>query len=188
MYIRFPQYVVGPVIRRLLRLLLPPRFAAILFRVQRVFALTFAAGVAMMAITAEDGSGLARLVMQTLPSAKVASAASRPIGTDGETFTGRVTRIVDGDTFFITAANVRIHVWGLDAPAMSQPGGTAAADQLRQLSGERTLTCRTRDVDRDGGIVGQCFLPDGRDIAAEMIARRSAAEYCLISRNYYRTC
>ena len=33
------------------------------------------------------------------------------------------------------------------------------------ISGQ-TLTCRQRDVDRYGRIVGQCFLPDGRDITA----------------------
>jgi endonuclease YncB( thermonuclease family) len=33
-----------------------------------------------------------------------------------------------------------------------------------------------RDIDRFGRIVGQCVLPDGRDIAAVMIASGAAME------------
>lgn len=182
------QYVVGQLFRRLFRLLLPPRFAAIIFRVHRVFALTFAAGVGLMAIAAEDGSGVTRLVMQALPSTKVASAASRSLSSNGESFTGRVRRIIDGDTFLITSADVRVHVWGLDAPRVNEPGGSVAVDHLHQLTGVESLTCHTRGLDRDGVIQGQCFLPDGRDIAAAMLASGSATEHCLISRNHYRTC
>ena len=31
----------------------------------------------------------------------------------------------------------------------------------------KTLTCQVLDMDRYGRYVAQCFLPDGRDIAAE---------------------
>ena len=49
-------------------------------------------------------------------------------------------------------------------------------------------TCRQRDIDRYRRIVGQCFLPDGRDITAAMIASGTAKEFCRFSRNHYRTC
>lgn len=113
------------------------------------------------------------------------TAVSQPANTD---FTGRVTRIVDGDTFWISSRNVRIRVWGLDAPETNRPGGAAATAALRSLIANQTLACRTRDIDRYGRIVGQCFLPDGRDITAVMIASGTAREYCRFSRNYYRTC
>jgi micrococcal nuclease len=56
-----------------------------------------------------------------------------------------------------------------------------------RLSGQ-TLTCRQRDIDRYGRIVGQCFLPDGRDVTAAMIESGTAQEFCRFSRNHYRTC
>lgn len=55
------------------------------------------------------------------------------------------------------------------------------------IAGKR-LTCAIRDVDRYGRLVGQCFLPDGRDIAAEVIRSGAALEYCRYSRGYYGTC
>jgi endonuclease YncB( thermonuclease family) len=103
-------------------------------------------------------------------------------------FTGRVTRVVDGDTFWIDSAEVRIRIWGLDAPERDRAGGSAATAELSRLIAGRTLTCRQRDIDRYGRIVGQCFLPDGRDITAAMIASGTAREFCRFSGNHYRTC
>lgn len=50
------------------------------------------------------------------------------------------------------------------------------------------LRCQVRDIDRYGRYVGQCFLPDGRDITAEMIQMGVAREYCRFSRNHYGSC
>lgn len=113
---------------------------------------------------------------------------ARARGVVGEVFRGSVTRIVDGDTFWTDAADVRIRIWGLDAPELRDPAGTASTEALRQILGQGTVTCRTRDIDRFGRIVGQCHLADGTDIAAAMIARGAAREFCRFSRNYYGTC
>lgn len=101
---------------------------------------------------------------------------------------GGVTRVVDGDTFWISTADTSIRVWGLDAPETAQPGGARATAALTQLIAGQTLSCRQRDIDRYGRIVGQCTLPDGRDITAAMIASGTAREYCRFSGNYYGTC
>ena len=103
-------------------------------------------------------------------------------------FSGQVTRVVDGDTFWISSQEVRIRVWGLDAPEVDMPGGSQATAALSSLIAGQQLTCRQRDIDRYGRIVGQCFLGDGRDITAAMIASGSAQEYCRYSGNHYRTC
>lgn len=103
-------------------------------------------------------------------------------------FTGQVTRVVDGDTFWVSGQRTRIRVWGLDAPEFGRVGGSAATAQLAGLASGRSVQCRMRDVDRYGRIVGQCWLPDGRDIAAAMIASGTAREYCRFSGNYYGTC
>lgn len=118
-----------------------------------------------------------------LPSPPDGENGSRP-----DMLEGRVTRVVDGDTFWINTASTSIRVWGLDAPEVDQPGGSQATATLERLIAGRNLSCRQRDIDRYGRIVGQCFLPDGRDITAAMIASGTAGEYCRYSGNHYGTC
>ena len=122
------------------------------------------------------------------PMALLDLPGARPASSSQIDFSGRVTRIVDGDTFWISGQNVRIRIWGLDAPETNEPGGAAATAELTRLIGGQTLNCRQRDIDRFGRIVGQCFLPDGRDITREMIRSGTATEFCRFSRNYYGTC
>ena len=87
------------------------------------------------------------------PPAAVTPAAIRPALPSDIDFSGRVTRIVDGDTFWISSRTVRIRVWGLDAPETNQPGGAAATAAMTRLVGGQTLHCRQRDIDRFGRIV-----------------------------------
>lgn len=103
-------------------------------------------------------------------------------------FSAQVRRITDGDTFRAYDLEPAIRIWGLDAPETDEPGGTTATQILTRLIAGQTLTCQIRDVDRYSRIVGQCFLPDGRDIAAEMIALGAATEYCRYSGGHYGTC
>lgn len=100
----------------------------------------------------------------------------------------RVSKIIDGDTFTLSGHSRRIRVWGLDAPEWNRPGGSDATAALRGLISGKTLRCQVRDIDRYGRYVGQCFLPDGRDITAEMIQMGVAREYCRFSRNHYGSC
>ncbi len=100
----------------------------------------------------------------------------------------RVSKVVDGDTFTLSGESRRIRVWGLDAPEWDQSGGSTATATLSSLISGETLICNVLDIDRYGRLVGQCFLPDGRDIAAEMIRSGAATEYCRYSGGYYGTC
>ena len=100
----------------------------------------------------------------------------------------RVSKVLDGDTFTLRGESRRIRVWGLDAPEWDQRGGSAATETLQSLISGKTLSCSVVDIDRYGRLVGQCFLPDGRDIAAEMIRSGAASEYCRYSRGFYGTC
>lgn len=100
----------------------------------------------------------------------------------------RVSKVIDGDTFTLKGVSRHIRVWGLDAPERSDPGGPAATAALRGLISGATLHCDLRDIDRYGRYVGQCFLGDGRDIAAVMIQVGVAREYCRYSGGYYGTC
>ena len=100
----------------------------------------------------------------------------------------RVSKVIDGDTFTLKGVSRHIRVWGLDAPERGDPGGPAATSALRGLISGSTLRCEVRDIDRYGRYVGQCFLGDGRDIAAVMIQVGVATEYCRYSGGYYGTC
>lgn len=100
----------------------------------------------------------------------------------------RVSKVLDGDTFTLSGESRRIRVWGLDAPEWDQQGGSAATSTLRSLISGSSLRCNVLDIDRYGRLVAQCFLPDGRDIAAEMIRSGAATEYCRFSRGFYGTC
>ena len=104
------------------------------------------------------------------------------------TLEARVSKVLDGDTFTLRGESRRIRVWGLDAPEWDQQGGSAATETLHGLISGKTLSCSVVDIDRYGRLVGQCFLPDGRDIAAEVIRSGAASEYCRYSRGFYGTC
>lgn len=103
-------------------------------------------------------------------------------------FSAEVKRVTDGDTFRAHELAPAIRIWGLDAPETDEAGGSAATQALIDLIEGQTLTCHIKDVDRYSRIVGQCFLADGMDIAAEMIRKGVASEYCRYSEGFYGTC
>ena len=146
-----------------------------------------AVGVIAVVVMVSDRGDLDRLLLGVFPS-------DTPVADHGDAhsgaidFAGRVTRIVDGDTFWINGQDVRIRIWALDAPETDERGGPAATAKLTRLISGQELACRERDIDRYGRIVGQCFLPDGRDITAAMIESGTATEYCYFSGNHYGTC
>jgi micrococcal nuclease len=114
--------------------------------------------------------------------------ASLAAAQDRDQVTARVERVLDGDTFALEGVAPKIRIWGLDAPERDMIGGTAATKALRSLISGVLLRCDVRDIDRYRRIVGQCFLPDGRDVAAAMISSGTAQEYCRYSKGYYETC
>jgi endonuclease YncB( thermonuclease family) len=88
----------------------------------------------------------------------------------------------------LAAARRSLTFWGIDAPEWDEAGGSAATDALRGLISGETLSCGRRDVDRYGRLVGQCALPDGRDLGAAMLATGTVDEYCRYSGNFYGRC
>lgn len=106
----------------------------------------------------------------------------------GQVYFGRVSRVIDGDTFIMEGPEARIRVWGLDAPELSDPRGDAATQALRVLIADRPVRCVQRDQDNYGRIVAQCDIHDGRDMTRAMIESGTAQEYCRFSNNHYGTC
>lgn len=102
----------------------------------------------------------------------------------GKVFETIPARIVDGDTF--KAGKQSIRLWGFNTPEHYQPKFFAAAAKLEELIAGVRLKCRVRDIDRYGRPVAQCYLPDGRDLGAEMVASGLARDYTRYSKGYYK--
>ena len=117
-----------------------------------------------------------------LPAGGMVRAEESPI------LEARVSKVLDGDTFTLRGESRRIRVWGLDAPEWNHQGGSTATSTLHSLISGKQLRCAVLDVDRYGRLVAQCILPNGRDIAAEIIRSGAATEYCRYSGGYYGTC
>jgi len=127
-------------------------------------------------------------VFVALAGLVASSAQSVAVAEQASVLEARVSKVQDGDTFTLKGQSRRIRVWGLDAPEWNHPGGSDATATLRQMISGETLTCQVLDMDRYGRYVAQCFLTDGRDIAAEMIRAGVATEYCRYSGGFYGTC
>lgn len=95
--------------------------------------------------------------------------------------------IHDGDT--ITRADApNLRIWGVDSPELRDPGGNAAGAALAALTAGQPLACRVENSDRYGRLVVQCWLPDGRDIACEMVAAGHAQDWPRYSGGHYAGC
>ncbi len=83
--------------------------------------------------------------------------------------------VIDGDT--IDIGKVRIRLFGIDAPEMDHPYGIPAKLQLLKLCKGQTITAHlTPDMTHDR-VVAKCYLPDGRDLSAEMVALGHAIDW-----------
>lgn len=94
--------------------------------------------------------------------------------------------VVDGDT--IACAGERVRLWGLDAPERHDPTGPAATRALARLTARQPVTCTEAGKRSYGRLVARCTLPDGRDLACEMIRGGWAREWAGYSRGYYTGC
>lgn len=77
--------------------------------------------------------------------------------------TGRVVRVVDGDTISVLDANKqqhRIRFYGIDTPEYDQPHGSAASIALKKLLADETVHILVKDVDRLGRTVGVVYWDD----------------------------
>lgn len=72
-------------------------------------------------------------------------------------FAGRVVGVSDGDTIKVLrdGKEVRVRLWGIDAPESKQPFGTAAKKRLSDLVFGKAVTVEALDVDRYGRTVGR---------------------------------
>ncbi|MBU2941436.1 thermonuclease family protein [Shimia thalassica] len=94
--------------------------------------------------------------------------------------------ITDGDT--LRSEELRLRLWGIDAPEPNKPGGQVAKEALANITRGLQLTCNQVDLDRYGRVVAQCLLPDGVDIACELVKAGHARDWPRYSRGFYSDC
>jgi micrococcal nuclease len=88
-----------------------------------------------------------------------------------EEFTARVVGVTDGDTLRVFHANHQetVRLVGVDAPEKRQAYGDRAKRFTADLAFDRTVTVRTAGRDRNGRLLGEVVLPDGRSLNQELV-------------------
>jgi len=89
----------------------------------------------------------------------------------GASITGKTVAIVDGDTLEVLYEDtpVRVRLYGIDAPEKHQAFGKRAKRYLRALALQHEVTVTVRDIDREGRLVGEVRLADGRNLSQELV-------------------
>lgn len=96
-----------------------------------------------------------------------------------ETFTGRVVRVLDGDTVAVLTSQkeqIRVRLAEIDAPEKNQPFGMKAKKMLSDLIFARDVSVVKIDTDRYGRTVGRIYQGQ-TDVNLEMVKAGGAWAY-----------
>lgn len=91
--------------------------------------------------------------------------------------------VTDGDT--IKIKNTQIRLFGIDAPELNHPYGKKAKWELHRLCKGHTIRAEITEEDEYGRTVARCYLPDGRDLSAEMVKLGLAIDWPKFSGGIY---
>lgn len=120
--------------------------------------------------------------MKTCIAISVASlviCTSAGTAAESRELTGRVTRIIDGDTLELLVAGeepLSIRLAQIDAPERTQPYGDRATKALAALILGKRVRVEVVDLDSYGRLVGEVYAGDTH-INAEMVRRGHAWAY-----------
>jgi endonuclease YncB( thermonuclease family) len=92
---------------------------------------------------------------------------------------GQVVGIQDGDTLILLTPErrqVRVRLYGIDAPESRQPYGTRAQQELSTLAFRKQVRVTVEDTDHYGRTVGRVWA-GSLDINAELVRRGAAWVY-----------
>ena len=92
--------------------------------------------------------------------------------------------VVDGDTICIDRISIRLS--GIDAPELDHPYGKSAKFALIKLCQGQTIRADVHEATSHDRLVATCYLPDGRDLAAEMVKMGLAVDWPKYSGGKYR--
>ncbi|WP_234423535.1 thermonuclease family protein [Tateyamaria sp. Alg231-49] len=92
--------------------------------------------------------------------------------------------MTDGDTIVIKKTQIRL--FGVDAPELDHPYGQKAKWAMVKLCKGQTIRAEVTEQDDHGRTVARCYLPDGRDLSAEMVKLGLAIDWPKFSGGIYR--
>lgn len=92
--------------------------------------------------------------------------------------------VVDGDTIVI--GDVSIRLAGIDAPELDHPWGRQSKWALVKMCKGQKITARLKPELSYDRVVAECYLPDGRDLAAELVSQGLALDWPRFSGGKYR--
>jgi len=93
--------------------------------------------------------------------------------------------VTDGDTIVIKKTQVRL--FGVDAPELDHPYGKKAKWAMVKLCKGQTIRAEVTEQDEYGRTVARCYLPDGRDLSAEMVKLGLAIDWPKFSGGIYQS-
>lgn len=93
--------------------------------------------------------------------------------------------VIDGDTIDISGTRIRLA--GIDAPELGDPYGNKAKFFLVNMcQGQQVRAVFDGELSYERA-VATCFLPDGRDLSAEMVKAGMALDWRKFSGGKYRS-
>jgi micrococcal nuclease len=83
-----------------------------------------------------------------------------------------VVHVTDGDTIVVLTDDkeqIRIRLYGIDAPESRQPFGSKATRFVRDIAALEIVEIDERYLDRYGRTIATVFLPDGTNLNEELV-------------------
>lgn len=102
----------------------------------------------------------------------LASAGTVFLGTDARAeFKARVITVHEGDrlTIYHQGRHETVSLKDIDCPELKQPYGKHAKHATAAYIGGREIIVRALTKDRQGRTTAEIFLPDGRNVARELV-------------------
>jgi len=95
------------------------------------------------------------------------------------TFTGKVVRVLDGDTIevLVDKKPVRVRLAEIDCPEKDQPFGQVAKKYVLKIAAQEIVTVESKTKDRYGRTIGEVFLPNGDSLNRLLIREGYAWHY-----------
>ncbi len=91
--------------------------------------------------------------------------------------------VTDGDT--ITIQKTQVRLYGIDAPELNHPYGQKSKWAMVKLCKGNRIRAEITDEDEYGRTVAKCYLPDGRDLSAELVRQGLAIDWPKFSGGHY---
>ena len=101
-------------------------------------------------------------------------------------FDAKVVKIIDGDTIRILTPEreqIKVRLYGIDAPEKKQPYGTAAKRYLADMIAGKTVQIEERGKDRYKRVLGIAYL-DGKDVNEILVLNGYAWAFTKYSKIY----